>query len=92
MKMPGAAADALRKLIEETEDHGEGAPRREIARATHGYPVYADLSGGLAVTPDGRVLQYAWESREVREANEWERKTALERFAAELPGIAKNFR
>src|SRR5256885_4814929 len=42
-----------------SEDHGEGAPRREIARATHALPVHADMTGGLAVRPDGRVLHYS---------------------------------
>lgn len=86
MATPTPATEArLRQLVDDTEDHGEGAPRREIARATHGLPVYADMSGGLAVTPEGRVLHYSWETREVREADEKWTRLARVRLVREHP-------
>src|SRR5256885_2322402 len=72
-----------------SEDHGEGAPRREIARATHALPVHADMTGGLAVRPDGRVLHYSWQTREINAADEDRSRLARVRLVREHPQFAE---
>ncbi|HET9472470.1 MAG TPA: hypothetical protein VFO82_01170 [Steroidobacteraceae bacterium] len=84
-----ATVAALERLALEAAVHGRGAPHREIARATGGLPVYADLGGGLAVKSNGKVVGYSWESREVQEAGaDWSR-LAIARLVREHPAFAE---
>jgi hypothetical protein len=80
---------ALERLALEAAVHGRGAPFREIARGTGGLPVYADLGGGLAVKSDGKVVQYSWETREVREADGDMTRLAIARLVREHPAFAE---
>ena len=88
MKQPSKSiTEALARLASEAADHGRGAPYREIARGTGGVPVYADLSGGLAVKSDGTVVHYSWETREVREADSGMKQIGLVRLVREHPAL-----
>jgi len=80
---------ALERLALEAAVHGRGAPYREIARSTGGLPVYANLGGGLAVKSDGRVVQYTWETREVREVDGDISRLAIARLVREHPAFAE---
>lgn len=81
--------EALERLAAEAAVHGKGAPYREIARETGGVPVFADLNGGLAVKPDGSVVHYFWETREVRAANGDTTRAGLSHLVREHPQFAE---
>ncbi len=60
-------AEALRRLIDRavwsTERNADLVG--PAARRTGGLPVYADIGGCLLITPDGAVLEYAFEGESV---------------------------
>jgi hypothetical protein len=51
----------------------DGTEAKSIARAVNALPVYSDMSGSLAIAPDGTILYYNSESGHISEVvmEEW---------------------
>jgi hypothetical protein len=62
---------------------------KDVAFATGGLPVYADIGGALAITPEGEIRLYDHETKEVSASVDakW-RRVALTHAAEKYPSLA----
>jgi hypothetical protein len=83
-KVDGQLSGEIRRLYEQVVATAVGW-EKEVASITGGLPVYADMGGALAMTPEGLILRYDDETGDVvEEADErWQqiaRISAAERY------------
>lgn len=67
----------------------ESPPIREAALATNALPVHVDMGGALAVTADGEVVGYDWETKQsTLVSGDW-RVFALAKAGRRFPVLAE---
>ena len=55
-------SEAIRRLAAKAAQEPGSSVIKEVAQATGALPVHADMGGALAVTPEGDVIQYDFET------------------------------
>lgn len=78
---------AIRRLAEEAAQQSEGSATKEAAHATGSLPVHTDMGGALAVTPDGEVVHYDFETGATKAPEENWRIYALAKAARRFPEL-----
>lgn len=79
--------DTIRRLATKAAQESESSAIREAAQATGALPVHADLGGALAVTADGDVIQYDFETGATTTPEENWRVLALAKAARRFPEL-----
>lgn len=86
-------AEEIRALLERTlvglPVDAATALDKQVALATGGLPVYADIGGAIAITPEGEFRSYDHETTEVSASVDakW-RRVALTHAAEKYPSLA----
>jgi hypothetical protein len=86
-------AEEIRALLEQTVAglpvDAATALCKEVALATGGLPVYADIGGALAITPEGEIRLHDHETKELSASVDakW-RRVALTHAAEKYPSLA----
>jgi hypothetical protein len=79
--------DAISRLTAEAARESESSAIKEAARATGALPVHTDMSGALALTSNGDVIQYDFETGTTSAPEENWRIAALTKAARRFPEL-----
>ncbi len=86
--MSDNSESVIRRLIERVTGDAGDATWRDGASAAKALPVYLDMGGALALTPQGKIIRYEFESGRASIADECWQVLGLSHAARKYPELA----